>query len=124
MLQDTADSESKSTITVVQEVRPPLIPDDAHVMTVLINHPPGAPGYPPHRHPGGPAFSYTIDGEMLFELEGEAPRVPRAGDALREPGGDEIHYQDPNDRTDIRTGLGSRIGRSAHARSRYNARRV
>ena len=35
MLQDTTDSESKSTITVVQEVRPPLIPDDAHVMTVL-----------------------------------------------------------------------------------------
>jgi hypothetical protein len=46
MLQDTTDSESKSTITVVQEVRSPLIPDDAHVMTVLIHHPPGAPGYP------------------------------------------------------------------------------
>jgi len=44
MLQDTTDSESKSTITVVQEVQPPLIPDDARVMTVLINHPPGAPG--------------------------------------------------------------------------------
>jgi hypothetical protein len=56
MLQDTAGSESKSTITVVQEVRPPLIPDDAHVMTVLINHPPGAPSYPPHRHPGGPGI--------------------------------------------------------------------
>jgi hypothetical protein len=66
MLQDTTDSESKSTMTVVQEVRSPLIPDDAHVMTVLINHPPGAPGYPPHRVPGGPAFGYMIDGEMLF----------------------------------------------------------
>jgi hypothetical protein len=32
----------RSTITVVQEVRAPLIPDDAHVMTVLINHPSGA----------------------------------------------------------------------------------
>ena len=42
MLQDTTDCESKSTITVVQEVGSPLIPDDAHVMTVLINHPPGA----------------------------------------------------------------------------------
>ena len=60
MLQDTTDSESKSTITVVQEVRSPLIPDDAHVMTVLINHPPGAPGYPPHRLPGGPGFGYMI----------------------------------------------------------------
>jgi hypothetical protein len=29
-----------------------------------------------------------IDGEMLFELEGEAPRVLRAGDAFWRPGGD------------------------------------
>ena len=101
MLQDTTDSESKSTITVVQEVQPSLIPDDARVMTVLINHPPGAPGYPPHRLPGGPAFGYMIDGEMLFELEGEAPRVLRAGDAFWGPGGDVIHYQDANNRTDI-----------------------
>ena len=101
MLQDTSDSESKSTIKVVQEVRSPLIPDDAHVLTVLINHPPGAPGYPPHRLPGGPGFGYMIDGEMLFELEGEAPRVLRAGDAFWGPGGDVIHYQDANNRTDI-----------------------
>jgi len=47
MLPDTTDSESKSTIKVVEEVRSPLIPDDAHVLTVLINHPPGSPGYPP-----------------------------------------------------------------------------
>ena len=56
MLQDRTDSQSKSTITVVQEVRPPSIPDDAQVMTVLITHPPGSPGYPPHRVPGGPAI--------------------------------------------------------------------
>ena len=42
-----------------------------------------------------------IDGEMLFELEGEAPRVLRAGDAFWGPGGDVIHYQDANNRTDI-----------------------
>jgi quercetin dioxygenase-like cupin family protein len=101
MLQDRTDSESKSTITVVQEVRSPLIPEDAHVLTVLINHPPGAPGYPPHRLPGGPGFGYMIDGEMLFELEGEAPRVLRAGDVFWGPGGDVIHYQDANNRTDI-----------------------
>jgi len=86
---------------VVQEVRSPLIPEDAHVLTVLINHPPGAPGYPPHRLPGGPGFGYMIDGEMLFELEGEAPRVLRRGDAFWGPGGDVIHYQDANNRTDI-----------------------
>jgi quercetin dioxygenase-like cupin family protein len=101
MLQDTTDSKSKSTMTVVQEVRSPLMPDDAHVLTVLINHPAGAPGYPPHRLPGGPGFGYMIDGEMLFEIEGEAPRVLRAGDAFWGPGGDVIHYRDANNRTDI-----------------------
>ena len=101
MSKDATDSESKSTITVLQEVRSPLIPVDVHVLTVLINHPPGAPGYPPHRLPGGPGFGYMIDGEMLFELEGEAPRVLRAGDAFWGPGGDVIHYQDANNRTDI-----------------------
>jgi quercetin dioxygenase-like cupin family protein len=101
MVQHATDSERESTITVVQEVRSPMIPEGAHVMTVLVNHPPGAPGYPPHRLPGGPGFGYMIDGEMLFELEGEAPRVLRAGDAFWGAGGDVIHYQDANNRTDI-----------------------
>jgi quercetin dioxygenase-like cupin family protein len=101
MLPDRNDSESKSTITVVQEVRSPAIPEHVNVMTVLINHPPGAPGYPPHRLPGGPAFGYMIDGEMFFEREGEAPRVLRGGDTFWGPGGDVIHYQDANNRTDI-----------------------
>ena len=100
-MRDTTDSESQSTIEAVQEVRSALIPNDAHVMTVLINHPPGAPGYPPHRLPGGPGFGYMIEGEMLFELEGEAPRVTHAGDAFWGAGGDVIHYQDANNRTDI-----------------------
>lgn len=38
---------------------------------------------------------------MLFELEGEPPRVVRAGEAFWEPGGDVIHYQDGNNRSDI-----------------------
>jgi len=42
-----------------------------------------------------------IAGEMLFEIEGEAPRVLRAGDAFWGPGGDVIHYRDANNRTDI-----------------------
>jgi quercetin dioxygenase-like cupin family protein len=101
MPHDTVDSASESTITVLQEVRSPSIPDDAEVMTVLINHPPGSPGYRPHRLPGGPGFGYVIDGELLFELEGEAPRILRAGEAFWGPGGDVIHYQDANNRTDI-----------------------
>jgi hypothetical protein len=38
---------------------------------------------------------------MLFELEGEAPRVITAGQAFWEPGGDVIHYSDANNRSDI-----------------------
>ena len=91
----------KSALTVVQEVEPPFIPQGAHAMTVVIEYPPGDPGAPPHRHPGGPAFGYVLDGEMVFELEGEAPRVLKAGEAFWEPGGDVIHYQDGNNRDDV-----------------------
>ena len=38
---------------------------------------------------------------MLFELEGQAPRVIKAGQAFWEPGGDVIHYSDGNNRDDI-----------------------
>jgi quercetin dioxygenase-like cupin family protein len=91
----------KTALTVVQEVQPPFIPQGAHAMTVVIEYPPGDPGAPPHRHPGGPAFGYVLEGEMVFELEGEAPRVLKAGEAFWEPGGDVIHYQDGNNRGDV-----------------------
>jgi quercetin dioxygenase-like cupin family protein len=32
-----------------------------------------------------------LEGEMVFELEGEPPRMIRAGEAFREPGGEVIH---------------------------------
>ena len=91
-----------AALTVVQEARPPFIPEGAEVMTVIIEFPPGDPGTPPHRHPG-PAFGYMLEGEMRFELEGEPERVIRAGEAFWEPGGDVIHYRDGNNRTDIRS---------------------
>ena len=91
----------KNAVTVVQEVEPPFLPQGAHAMTIVIEYPPGDPGAPPHRHPGGPAFGYVLEGEMVFELEGEAPRVLRAGEAFWEPGGDVIHYQDGNHRDDV-----------------------
>jgi redox-sensitive bicupin YhaK (pirin superfamily) len=87
---------------MLQEANPPFIPDGAHVVTLLVESPPGDPGLPPHRHPG-PAFGYVLEGEVLFEVEGEPERVIRAGEAFWEPGGDLIHYQDGNNRTD--TGL-------------------
>jgi quercetin dioxygenase-like cupin family protein len=92
----------ETALTVVQEATPPFVPDGAHAMTVVIEYPAGDPGAPPHRHPGGPAFGYVIEGEMLFELEGEPPRVVRAGEAFWEPGGDVIHYSDGNNSHDTR----------------------
>src|SRR5258705_13629766 len=89
-------------ITTIQTVTPPFIPSNAEVMTSIIEWPPGSAGAPPHRHPGGPAFGYVLEGEVLFELEGEPPRVVRAGEAFWEPGGDVIHSSDGNNRDDIK----------------------
>ena len=87
-------------ITVLQEVEPPFIPAGAHAMTIVVEYPPGHPGIPPHRH-SGPCFGYVLEGQMVFELEGEPARVLRAGETFWEPGGDVIHYQDGNNRDDI-----------------------
>lgn len=40
---------------------------------------------------------------MRFEVEGEAERIIRAGEAFWEPGGDLIHYQDANNLDDAET---------------------
>ena len=89
----------KTAVTVLQSVNPPSIPEGAEVMTLLVQFPPGDPGTPPHRH-SGPVFGYMLEGEMRFELEGEPERIIRAGETFWEPGGDVIHYQDANSRTD------------------------
>lgn len=100
-MRDEYGEDWRTAVTVVQEVTPPTIPDGAHSMTVVIEFAPGSRGTPPHRHPGGPAFGYVLEEEMLFELEGEAPRIIHAGEAFWEPGGDVIHYSDGNNRDDI-----------------------
>jgi len=73
------DAELAKAVSTIQTVKPPFIPADAEVMTIEIEWPAGHAGAPPHRHPGGPSFGYVVEGEMLFELEGEAPRVVKAG---------------------------------------------
>ena len=95
------EQELHNAMTTLQCVTPPFIPQGAEAMTTIIEWPAGSPGAPPHRHPSGPAFGYVLEGEMLFELEGEAPRVIRAGEAFWEPGGDVIHYSDAINRDDI-----------------------
>ena len=98
----TYDAGWENALTVVQEAQPPYIPDGAGAMTVVIEYPPGSAGAPPHRH-AGPAFGYMLEGEMLFELEGDPPRVISAGEAFWEPGGDLIHYSDANNRDDVKS---------------------
>jgi quercetin dioxygenase-like cupin family protein len=73
-------------------VTPPPIPQGAHAMTQLVELPPADAGVEPHRH-SGPVFGYMLEGRMLFELEGAAPREIIAGEAFWEPGGDVVHYQ-------------------------------
>ena len=91
----------EDAFTVLQEVRPPFIPESAEVKTVVADLPPGSAGFPPHRH-SGPSFYYMLEGELQFELEGEPPRVIRAGEAFWEPGGDIIHHSNANNRDDMR----------------------
>ena len=86
-------------LTMLLAQRPPFVPEGAEAMTVLLELPPGDPGAPPHRH-SGPVFGYMLEGEMIFELEGEPERVIRAGEAFWEPGGDVIHYQAANNLSD------------------------
>ena len=101
MSNQDLNEKLQNAVTELQSVTPAFVPADAQVMTVIIEWPPGDVGVPPHRHPGGPCFGYVLEGEMVFELDGEPPRVVKAGEAFWEPGGDVIHYQDGNNRTDM-----------------------
>jgi quercetin dioxygenase-like cupin family protein len=95
----TSPTGSNTVLTTLLHTAPPYVPDHPEVMTALVEIPPGDPGTPPHRH-SGPVFGHMLEGEMLFELEGEPERVIRAGEAFWEPGGDVIHYRSANHRTD------------------------
>ena len=86
-------------IALLGTATPPELPSGSHVMTAIIELPPGDPGTPPHRH-SGPVFGYLLEGELLFELEGEPERVITAGEAFWEPGGDVIHYRAANNLAD------------------------
>ncbi len=95
------DQAWQKHVTTIQNVTSPYLPINAEVMTAVVSWPPGFAGTPPHRHLGGPVFGYVIEGEMLFELEGESPQIIRAGEAFYEPGRDVIHYSNANNRSDI-----------------------
>jgi hypothetical protein len=48
-------------------------------------------------------FGYLLEGEIIFELEGDPERIIRAGEAFWEPGGDVIRYQSANNLQDSRS---------------------
>jgi quercetin dioxygenase-like cupin family protein len=82
-------------IEVLDEHPMTELPSAGHLMTVVVSVAPNNPGAPAHRH-SGPVYGYVLEGEMVFELEGDAPVIKRAGDTIWEPGGDRIHYQAAN----------------------------
>jgi quercetin dioxygenase-like cupin family protein len=76
------------------------IAEGSGAMVATVTIPPADPGSGPHRH-SGPVFGYVLQGEILFELEGEQPYRIKAGEAFWEPGFDVVHYQAANLRDDI-----------------------
>ena len=91
--------KSNSFYTLLADDRPAWIPDQPAVMTGRVDIAPGDPSVPPHRH-SGPVFGYMLEGEIIFELEGDPERIIKAGEAFWEPGGDVIHYQAANNLQD------------------------
>ena len=94
-IYDNLEPAQRPEVQVLSSVDLAAIDGARDAMTIHVTLPPASPGTRPHRH-SGPAFGYVVEGELLFELEGEAPRVVKAGETFWEPGGDVIHYQDAN----------------------------
>lgn len=94
-----ATTSDDTIVHVLEESSPETETLNGHVMTVVIELAPGSSGTPPHRHPG-PVFGYMLEGKMIFELEGDRPRVISAGEAFSERGGDVIHYRAANHLSD------------------------
>jgi quercetin dioxygenase-like cupin family protein len=53
------------------------------VRVTLLERGPGASS-PPHRHPGHHVFGYVIEGTYEFAINGEQPRLLKAGDMFYE----------------------------------------
>jgi len=56
------------------------------VRVTLLDRAPGASS-PPHRHPGHHTFGYVIEGTYEFAINGEPPRLLKAGAVFYEPPG-------------------------------------
>jgi len=56
----------------------------AQVSVQAVTLGPGSQGGPPHFHPG-PVFGYVVEGEVLFQMHGHAPRIYKQGEVFYEP---------------------------------------
>ena len=70
------------------------------VRMTLLDRAPGSSS-PAHRHPGHHTFGYVIEGTYEFAINGEQPRLLKAGDVFYEPPG-AIHSTSRNPGTDQR----------------------
>jgi quercetin dioxygenase-like cupin family protein len=92
-------SNGSPTDDLLDHVAMPFDLGRPDVMSMTIELEPGSAGSPPHRH-SGPVFAYLIEGELIFELEGDPERVIKTGEAFWEPGGDVVHWQAANNLAD------------------------
>jgi hypothetical protein len=58
------------------------LPASGNLLTILVEIPPHDEGTPAHRHPG-PVYAYMIEGEMIFELEGDPPARSAPGSRMK-----------------------------------------
>jgi quercetin dioxygenase-like cupin family protein len=70
----------------VRQILSQPLPDlpGREVRILLIDRPPEASS-PAHRHPGHHSFGYIIDGAYEFAIDGQSPRLLKAGDTFYEP---------------------------------------
>jgi quercetin dioxygenase-like cupin family protein len=70
----------------VQQILSQLLADlpGREVRMLLIERPPGG-GSPAHRHPGHHTFGYVIEGSYEFAIDGQTPRLLKAGETFYEP---------------------------------------
>jgi quercetin dioxygenase-like cupin family protein len=67
---------------------------DQEVRLLTVEHPPGL-HTPPHRHPGW-LVAYVLEGPVVSQMEGEAPRIYQTGEWWFEPRG-RLHLDAGND---------------------------
>ncbi|HTK09856.1 MAG TPA: NAD(P)H-binding protein [Ktedonobacteraceae bacterium] len=81
---DSYPAAKKTTTILMEQLIQAHHPAQVTVHTVALD--PGAQGAPPHRHPG-PVFGYVVEGDVLFEMRGHAPRLYKQGEVFYEPDG-------------------------------------